>query len=151
MISCFGAGHIVSRTSVEGEKKPFPVWEAAFLFVPCTLLCADGRFCSPRTALCGGGGEGAFSGQKRRRGSGIAGFPFVQAIDWPCSPFCLGVFSQERKIRFARMESFLRLQRACGRRSGHLSIVFGYRMVDFFRNISVFRKYSDRIMYFSVH
>ena len=97
------------------------------------------------------GGEGAFSGQKRRRGSGIAGFPFVQAIDWPCSPFCLGVFSQERKIRFARMESFLRLQRVCGGRSGHLSMVFGYRMVDFFRNISVFRKYSDRIMYFSVH
>jgi len=32
-----------------------------------------------------------------------------------------------------------------------LSMVFGYRMVDFFRNISVFRKYSDRIMYFSVH
>ena len=143
MISCFGAGHIVSRTSVEGEKKPFPVWEAAFLFVPVR--------CCARTALCGGGEEGAFSGQKRRRGSGIAGFPFVQAIDWPCSPFCLGVFSQERKIRFARMESFLRLQRVCGGRSGHLSMVFGYRMVDFFRNISVFRKYSDRIMYFSVH
>ena len=150
MISCFGAGHIVSRTSVEGEKKPFPVWEAAFLFVP-VRCCARMAVFAVRAQRCAVGGEGAFSGQKRRRGSGIAGFPFVQAIDWPCSPFCLGVFSQERKIRFARMESFLRLQRACGGRAGHLSMVFGYRMVDFFRNISVFRKYSDRIMYFSVH
>ena len=98
-----------------------------------------------------GVGKGPSVGRRGGRDSWIAGFPFVQAIDWPCSPFCLGVFSQERKIRFARMESFLRLQRACGRRSGHLSMVFGYRMVDFFRNISVFRKYSDRIMYFSVH
>ncbi|WP_279075581.1 hypothetical protein, partial [Bilophila wadsworthia] len=83
------AGHIVLRTSVEGEEKPFPVWEAAFLFVPVR--------CCARTALCGGGEEGAFSGQKRRRGSGIAGFPFVQAIDWPCSPFLFGCFFAREK------------------------------------------------------
>ncbi len=48
------------------------------------------------------GGEGAFSGQKRRRGSGIAGFPFVQAIDWSCSPFVWGFF--RKRERFALPE-----------------------------------------------
>ena len=145
-----GQGTLFQERLLRARKSRFPFGRRLFYLCP-VRCCARMAVFAVRAQRCAVGGEGAFSGQKRRRGSGIAGFPFVQAIDWPCSPFCLGVFSQERKIRFARMESFLRLQRVCGGRSGHLNMVFGYRMVGFFRNISVFRKYSDRIMYFSVH
>ena len=151
MISCLGAGHIVLRTSVEGEEKPFPVWEAAFLFVT-VRFCARMAVFAVRAERCAVGWGRGF--QWAEEAGGAAGLPdslSFRRLIGRAPLFCLGVFSQERKIRFARMESFLRLQRTCGGRSGHLSMVFGYRMVDFFRNISVFRKYSDRIMYFSVH
>ena len=72
MISCFGAGHIVSRTSVEGEKKPFPVWEAAFLFVP-VRCCARMAVFAVRAQRCAVGvGKGPSVG---RRGGGAAGLP----------------------------------------------------------------------------
>ena len=35
--------------------------------------------------------------------------------------------------------------------TGRFSALFGYQEIDFFRKISVFRKYSDRIIYFSVY
>ena len=102
MISCFGAGHIVSRTSVEGEKKPFPVWEAAFLFVP-VRFCARMAVFAVRAQRCAVGvGKGPSVG---RRGGGAAGLPdslsFRRLIGR--APLFVWVFFRKRE-RFALPE-----------------------------------------------
>ena len=71
MISCFGAGHIVSRTSVEGEKKPFPVWEAAFLFEP-VRFCARMAVFAVRAQRCAVGRRGL---QWAEEAEGAVGLP----------------------------------------------------------------------------
>ena len=71
MISCFEAGHIVSRTSVEGEKKPFPVWEAAFLFVP-VRFCARMAVFAVRAQRCAVGRRGL---QWAEEAEGAVGLP----------------------------------------------------------------------------
>ena len=102
MISCFGAGHIVSRTSVEGEKKPFPVWEAAFLFVP-VRFCARMAVFAVRAQRCAvGWGRGL---QWVEEAGGAAGLPdslsFRRLIGR--APLFVWVFFRKRE-RFALPE-----------------------------------------------
>ena len=101
MISCFGAGHIVSRTSVEGEKKPFPVWEAAFLFVP-VRFCARMAVFAVRAQRCAVGRRGL---QWAEEAEGAVGLPdslsFRRLIGH--APFFVWVFFRKRE-RFALPE-----------------------------------------------
>ena len=102
MISCFGAGHIVLRTSVEGEKKPFPVWEAAFLFVP-VRFCARMAVFAVRAERCAvGWGRGL---QWAEEAGGAAGLPdslsFRRLIGR--APLFVWVFFRKRE-RFALPE-----------------------------------------------
>ena len=102
MISCLGAGHIVLRTSVEGEEKPFPVWEAAFLFVP-VRFCARMAVFAVRAERCAVGWGRGF--QWAEEAGGAAGLPdslsFRRLIGR--APLFVWVFFRKRE-RFALPE-----------------------------------------------